>query len=324
MDKKINVVFLGTPDFSVPTLELLHRHPLVNLVQVITMPDRPAGRGQRLTAPPVAIFAKEKQIPLFQTANINREELFLNELAGKNIDVIIVLAFAQFLSNKVLNLPKIASFNIHTSLLPKYRGAAPIQHALLNGDRSTGVSIQKMVKQMDAGDLAYSHAVDISEDETAETLFEKLKHEAVSACDNFIKILCENKIEYQAQDPSQVTYAPPILKNDGHVDFQKKTMREISSMLKAYYPWPTIFCFLDNTRLKIFKVAQEKLKLIPGELSFDYGTFLVGCLDGTLRLCEIQSEGKKISSDIDFISSLKNRYHNDLSKIQLTPMVLNL
>ena len=150
--KKLNVVFFGTPDFSVPTLELLHHHPDINLLAIVTMPDRPAGRGQELKSPPVAEYAKQNKIQLYQVENINKEETILSQLEQKNVDFILVLAFAQFLGSRVLKMPKLGCFNIHTSILPKYRGAAPIQYALLNGDTSTGVSIQKMVKEMDAGD----------------------------------------------------------------------------------------------------------------------------------------------------------------------------
>jgi methionyl-tRNA formyltransferase len=164
--KKLRTIFLGTPDFSIPVLEMLTNHHNIELVQVITMPDRPAGRGQEMQSPPVAMFAKEKKIPLLQTENINKEEAFFENFNSTNTDLIIVLAFAQFLGTKILALPKLGCFNIHTSLLPKYRGAAPIQYALWNGDKSTGVSIQKMVKKMDAGDLAHSHPLPILENET--------------------------------------------------------------------------------------------------------------------------------------------------------------
>ena len=149
---KLNVVFCGTPEFSLPTLSLLHIHPRVHLMHVISMPDRPAGRGQHIKSPPVIEYAKKHQLAFTQTENINKEENLINNLSGK-VDLIIVLAFAQFLGKSWLNLPHLGCFNIHTSLLPRYRGAAPIQYALLNGDTETGVSIQKMVSKMDAGDI---------------------------------------------------------------------------------------------------------------------------------------------------------------------------
>ena len=179
MTKKFNVVFFGTPDFSLPTLEILASHPSISLVAVVTMPDRPAGRGQELKSPPVAEFAKQHDLRLFQVDNINKSEDVLLALESMNIDFFLVLAFAQFLGSRVLSIPKLGCFNIHTSILPKYRGAAPIQYALLNGDSSTGVSIQKMVKEMDAGDLVHFDEVSIDPIDNGETLFNKLKNKII-------------------------------------------------------------------------------------------------------------------------------------------------
>ncbi len=145
--KKFRVAYCGTPDFSVPTLDLLANHPHIDLRFVISMPDRPAGRGMELKSPDVIEYAKEKKIPYFQTENINKEPAMLAQLKNEELDFIVVLAFAQFLGTEMLNMAKFACFNIHTSILPKYRGAAPIQYALLRGDTETGVSIQKMVKK---------------------------------------------------------------------------------------------------------------------------------------------------------------------------------
>ena len=147
--KTFKVAFLGTPDFSVPTLDLLANHPHIDLRFVISMPDRPAGRGMELKSPEVIEYAKSKKISFFQTENINKESDFLKKLKSEELDFIVVLAFAQFLGSEMLSIAKLGCFNIHTSILPKYRGAAPIQYALLNGDKETGVSIQKMVKKME-------------------------------------------------------------------------------------------------------------------------------------------------------------------------------
>jgi methionyl-tRNA formyltransferase len=138
--KKFRVAFCGTPEFSVPTLDLLSNHPHIELVKVISMPDRPAGRGMELKSPEVIEFAKTKKSPFFQTENINKEPQMIQELKELELDFIVVLAFAQFLGSEMLTLSRLGCFNIHTSVLPKYRGAAPIQYALLNGDKETGVS----------------------------------------------------------------------------------------------------------------------------------------------------------------------------------------
>jgi methionyl-tRNA formyltransferase len=304
--KKLNVVFCGTPDFSVPTLEALTNHPILNMVGVITMPDRPAGRGQKMKSPPVAEFAQHSKIKLFQTENINKEPEFIQELENLNIDVIIVLAFAQFLGSKVLNLPKLGCFNIHTSLLPKYRGAAPIQYALLNGDTSTGVSIQKMVKQMDAGDIVHSHPVEISDNETGGQLYTRLKFQAALSADEFINNLINNKINYLPQNHEEATFAPVLKKTDGLIDFNTKSFTEIKNQIRALHPWPGTYCYLNKKRLKVFEIEKAMTKIDTGSTQTEHGNLVVGTIDGAIRLTYVQLEGKKACTDSELLNGLKN------------------
>lgn len=305
--KKLNVVFCGTPDFSVPTLELLHQHPHINLVGVITMPDRPAGRGQELKSPPVAEYAKQNKISLYQVENINREDKILSELESKNIDFVLVLAFAQFLGSRFLNMPKIGCFNIHTSILPKYRGAAPIQYALLNGDTSTGVSIQKMVKEMDAGDLVHFHEMPIAKTETGGQLYTRLKFQAALSTNTLIEMILENKLIFTPQDPKGVCFAPTLKKEDGYINFKDSTISKIQNQIRALDPWPGTYCFLGTQRLKIFEVEKLQRTLRPGETSTDHGHLAVGTLDGVVRLSLVQLEGKKVCSDTELLNGLKNK-----------------
>lgn len=304
--KKFNVVFCGTPDFSVPTLELLSTHPLINIKYVITMPDRPAGRGQNLQSPPVAEFAKAHKLPLFQTENINKEADFLAKLENENIDFFVVLAFAQFLGNKILNMPKLGCFNIHTSVLPRFRGAAPIQYALLNGDKETGVSIQKMVKKMDAGDLAISHPVPIFEYENGGLLYTRLKFQAALSCADLIEDISKDKVTYTQQDESFVTFAPTLKKEDGLLNFKEQTFEEITNRLRALDPWPGCYCFLGKKRLKVFEIEKHHSTLIPGKTEVVYNQILVGAKDCTIRLKFIQLEGKKACLDSDLLNGLQN------------------
>lgn len=308
MTKKLNVVFCGTPDFSVPTLEELYNNPSINLVGVITMPDRPAGRGQELKAPPVAEFAKTHNIPLYQVENINREPEVLEALEKLNLDFILVLAFAQFLGSRILNMPRLGCFNIHTSILPKYRGAAPIQYALLNGDTSTGVSIQKMVKEMDAGDLVHFDEVAITDDETGESLYNKLKLKAAVSTKALIEKVLEDKLVYTPQDPAGVSFAPTIKKEDGFLNFKESDYKKIRNQIKAFDPWPGTYCFLNNLRLKVFEIEKLPRSLKPGETSIDHGLLSIGLNDGSaIRLSKIQLEGKKVCSDTELLNGLKNK-----------------
>ncbi len=305
--KKLKVLFFGTPDFSVPALEILAIHPMIELKGVVTMPDRPSGRGQELKSPPVAEFAKLHKIPLMQTENINKEEAYLNDLNAMGLDFIVVLAFAQFLGEKILKTPKLGAFNIHTSLLPKYRGAAPIQYALLNGDSSTGVSIQRMVKKMDAGDLCHGHPVKIFDYENGGLLFTRLKFQAALALGDFIDTVLQNKLQFNPQDENTVSFAPTLKKEDGELKFKDKTNRELINQMRAMDPWPSTYCFLNGIRLKVFEAIETKSKLKAGETRFDHEGLLVGTLDGTLRLKTIQLEGKKRCSDFELLNGLKNK-----------------
>lgn len=305
MIKKLKTIFFGTPDFSIPSLEILSTHPFIELVGVVTMPDRPAGRGQKLTPPPVALYVLEKKIPLYQADNINNELALIQKFKDQKIDLFIVLAFAQFLKQPLLDLPRLGCFNIHTSLLPKYRGAAPIQYAILNADQTTGVSIQKMVQKMDAGDIAYSLTVPIEQDVTSGHLFTKLKFEAARALDQFIYRLISGEIDYLTQDENQVSFAPTIKKEQGYLDFKTLTTSEVINQIKAFDPWPGTYCFLGDQRLKIYSVSTVQQSLNPGQTYIENSDLLVGCLNGTIKLDIIQLEGRKKCSDKELLNGLK-------------------
>lgn len=305
--KKLKVAFCGTPDFSVPVLELLHNHPSIDLVSIITMPDRPAGRGKKLKSPPVADFAKENRIPLIQTENINREPEALDQLEQLNIDMIVVLAFAQFLGKRVLALPKIACFNIHTSILPKYRGAAPIQYALLNGDKTTGVSIQRMVKKMDAGDLVLFDELSIGDNETGGQLYTRLKFQAALSMNDLIVQVLEDKVKYTPQNENEVSFATTLKKEDGHLHFSEKSFDELFNCIRALKPWPGTFGFLNEKRLKIFEIEKNPKKLTPGQIYTDMGTIVIGTKTDSARLTVVQLEGKKICTDVELLNGLRNK-----------------
>lgn len=304
--KKFRVAFCGTPDFSVPTLDMLANHPHIELVKVISMPDRPAGRGMDLKSPEVIEYAKAKKIPFFQTENINKDPEMMKELKALNLDFVVVLAFAQFLGSDMLNMGKLGCFNIHTSILPKYRGAAPIQYALLNGDTETGVSIQKMVKKMDAGDLVHFHTVAIAPTENGGQLYTRLKYQAALAMNDLIVKILDNKVSFTAQDETKVSFAPTLKKEDGLLKFKDKTVSEIMNLNRALDPWPGTYCFLNGKRLKVLTVEKYHAKLSAGVAKNDMGSLVVGCLDGSIRLSEVQLEGKKACTDRELLNGIKN------------------
>lgn len=303
--KKLRVAFCGTPEFSVPTLDLLSNHPHIELCYVISMPDRPAGRGMELKSPEVIEYAKNKKIPFFQTENINKEPEFLAELKSKDLDFIVVLAFAQFLGQEMLTMAKLGCFNIHTSILPKYRGAAPIQYALLHGDTETGVSIQKMVKKMDAGDLVHFHTVAISPTENGGQLYTRLKFQAALSMNDLILKITKNNLVYTPQDETKVSFAPTLKKEDGLLNFKEKKVHEILNQIRALDPWPGTYCYLNSKRLKILSAEPYHAKVAPGVAKNDLGSLVIGCLDGSLHLSHIQLEGKKACSDRELLNGLK-------------------
>jgi methionyl-tRNA formyltransferase len=302
---KLKTVFFGTPDFSVPSLEVLYNHPQIELSYVISMPDRPAGRGHQMKSPEVIEFAKKNKIPFFQTDNINKEEEFLTKLESENCDMFVVLAFAQFLTDKLLKMPNKGCFNIHTSLLPKYRGAAPIQYAILNGDSSTGVSIQKMVKKMDAGDIGWNQPVAISDNETGGLLYTRLKFQAALSLNEFIDNLLLDKISFSKQNEANVSFAPTLKREDGFLNFEETTYEEIKNRVRALYPWPGTYCQMGKKRLKVFSIEKSEYKVDPGKTLVKHKELFIGCKDSSIRLCEVQLEGKKRCTDTILLNGLK-------------------
>jgi len=305
---KLKTLFMGTPDFSVPSLELLASHPAIDLAMVVSMPDRAVGRSHReLKSPEVIEFAKNKNLSFFQTNNINKEHAFLDQLEEKKFDLIIVLAFAQFLGKRILDMPRLGCFNIHTSLLPKYRGAAPIQYALLNGDKESGVSIQKMVKKMDAGDLVHSFPINLSENETGGQLYTRLKFQAALSLNLFIQDILQGELNYSSQDENLVSFAPVLKKEDGFLDFKNSHYDRIHNQIRALDPWPGTYCLLDQKRLKVFSIEKSSKKLKPGEVFTLHQELLVGLLDETIRLKDIQLEGKKRTTDYDLLQGYRGQ-----------------
>ena len=312
--KKINIIFCGTPELSIPTLETLLMHENVTLQAVVTALDKPTGRGQKITSPPIARFAKEKNLHLIQTSNINKSKELNELLENHSLDAFIVLAFSQFLGEKMLEAPSLGAFNIHPSLLPSYRGAAPIQHAIWNGETKTGVSIQKMVKKMDAGDVVYTHEFPISPFDTSGDLSKKMQEECAMSVKRFIPELVQNRVVSSPQRESLATFAPRLKKSDGRLCFTKNSDSDIIDHVRAFDPWPGTFTYLNGKKLKVLEVRLDPIVLKPGELCTKYNSLLVGTKTGSIRLVQVQLEGKKKCSDKDLLNGLKNK----IKKFKLT------
>ncbi len=307
MKKKLTCIFMGTPEFSVSSLEVLFKHDHIDLALVISQEDKPSGRGQALRSPPVAAFAKKKALNLIQTQNINKNESFHHFLLENKIDFIFVMAFSQFLGEKILKATRLGCFNVHTSLLPKYRGAAPIQYALLNGDKETGISIQRMVKKMDAGDIVYETTVSINPDETSFTLFSRLQILTAQHLPLFLEKLIQSALTYRSQNEEEATFAPIIKKEDGLIQFEKENITNLLNKLKAYASWPGLYAFSGKKRVKFLELAPCSENIPPGVVDLSRGEILIGVQDGSIRVRKIQFEGKKSCSDIDYLNGQKGK-----------------
>lgn len=293
----LNIVYMGTPDFAVPSLESIISSGH-NIKAVFAQPDKPAGRGYNLRKPPVKICAEKHNIPVYQPEKLKNSdaETVIKQL---NPDIIVVAAYGQILPEGILSLPRLGCVNIHASLLPKLRGAAPIQWAIYNGDKITGITTMKMAKGLDTGDILEQAETDIGEDETADSL-----HNRLSQLGAQLIVSTLNKLENGSISPrpqgDYFTYAPLIKKDMGEIDFSK-TAREIYNMIRAFTPWPSAFTTLNRRRIKVIEAAvSDKISKMPaGSVCCTGSVISAACGDGSvIDFSVIQPEGSgKMSAE---------------------------
>jgi methionyl-tRNA formyltransferase len=303
---RIRAVFMGTPEFAVPALEAAHR--LCDIVAVYTQPDRPVGRGLELKAPPVKVKAQELGIPVFQPEKLSQPGEYerLKELAP---ELLIVVAYGQILRQNVLDLPRLGCVNVHSSILPRWRGAAPIQWAILAGDRETGVSTQKMVLKLDAGDVLAVERTDVRSNDTAQTLHDRLAGLGATVLSRTIEGLVAGTLVPAPQDESKVTVATKLTKEMERLD-PTKSINELDRQVRALTPWPGTSVTLRDSaeRIKIKKVLPcPEVRSRPGTLFESGGRLFMGAADGCLEVLELQPEGKRVQSSADFISGKKGQ-----------------
>lgn len=262
------IIFMGTPQFSVPALQALHARGH-EIVLVVTQPDRPRGRGRRIVAPPVKTAALDLGCPVIQPERIAGAEL-VEQLAQLQPDFLVVIAFGRILPAAVLKIPRIAPVNVHASLLPKYRGPAPIHWAIINGEQQTGVCTMLMEKEMDTGDVLLSVREPIGPDDTAGSLHDRLAVKSATVLIDTLAGFAAGTIVPVPQDHNRATYAPMLSKKDGHIDWTRPA-DVIERFIRGVTPWPGAFTFHGNQRLKIFKsrpvaadAAQRPGTVLPG------------------------------------------------------------
>jgi len=292
-NKKFRIIFMGTPDFSVPALQALIDGP-DEVVAVVSQPDRPKGRGKKMAATPTKVAAEAAGIPILQPTKI-KTKAFAETLRSFNPDLIIVAAYGRILPSSILDLPPLGCINIHGSLLPRHRGAAPIQWAILAGDSEAGVTIMQMDVGMDTGAMLLPAAIPVTDEETAGGLFDKLSNLGGTALLQALDLLRADKLPPIEQDHSLATEAPPLKKEDGCIDWNKSA-REIHCLIRGMDPWPTAYSFLDGKRFRFFSplVSESVSSQSPGSIvQADKNGLLLATGEGTLLVREIQPEGKK-------------------------------
>lgn len=303
----MKIVYMGTPDFAVGALERLIEDGH-EVALVVTNPDKPKGRSGKMVFSPVKECAVAHNIEVMQPTKVRLPE-YVEKLKEYNADVFVVCAFGQILSKEILDMPRLGCINIHASLLPKYRGAAPIQWSILNGDEKTGVTIMQMDEGLDTGNMIIQKEIEIAPDETGESLFDKL---SMLGADMISEVLAKepsgDRYESTPQGEGDGFYARMLTKEDGLIDWDKPG-KEIGNYIRGLYSWPGAYTFLDGVRTKVLKA-----KFVEGEFggynhgeicAIDKNTFSVKVEEGSIEIDYLQYEGKKAMSTHDFMLGRK-------------------
>ena len=303
----MRIVFMGTPDFAVASLDALVRAGC-NIAGVITAPDKPAGRGQTLKESAVKQYAKEKGLPILQPPRL-KDYTFLNQLRALNADLQVVVAF-RMLPEVVWSMSPMGTMNVHGSLLPQYRGAAPINWAIINGETQTGVTTFFLKHEIDTGDILFSEPVNIAPDETAGNVHDRLMEVGAELLVKTVHAIESGDYQEIPQDTiegSELRHAPKIFKDDCRINWSKP-VKQVYNLIRGLSPYPTAFTQLQAKTLKIFKAEKEEItpNIQPGEFTTDGKTFLkFACMDGLISVTDVQLEGKKRMKIDEFLRGVR-------------------
>jgi methionyl-tRNA formyltransferase len=305
----MRIVFLGTGDIGLPSLEALLASRDHEVVAVVTQPDKPVGRKMVLTAPQVKVRAQAAGIPVLQPPRIRHA---VQELTDLRADAFIVVAYGQILPRTVLDIPKLACLNIHASLLPRHRGAAPIQAAIRDGDTESGVTIMWMDEGLDTGDILLMEKCPINPDDTGGSLHDKLAVLAPGALMSALDLLAHGSAPHIPQDHTRATHVRKLEREDGHVDWSRSAV-EIERTVRAYNPWPGTFCLLPSESGKPLQLKIHRAAIVPhseacpegGTIVSSSNKLLVSCGSGILELLQVQVESKKRMPASEFLRGVK-------------------
>lgn len=303
----MKIIFMGTPDYAAGALRALLKTGH-EVVLAVTQPDKPKGRSGEPVRTPVKICAQEAGIPVMQPRRIKNPEAVAG-LKAYPADLYIVAAFGQILSQEILDIPRLGCLNIHASLLPKYRGASPIQHAIIDGEKETGITIMRMDAGIDTGDMLYKKSIPIEADDNYETLHDKLTALGGEAITEALALLEQGKLIPEKQDDALSCYAPLIEKEFGRLDFTKSAVA-LDRLIRGVTPWPSAFTSYRRKQLKIWRAVPElsvnSFAREPGEIvKVENGAVTVATGEGALRILELQLEGKKRMSSQDFLRGVR-------------------
>lgn len=301
----MKLIFMGTPDFAATALEALYEDGH-EIVLVVTQPDKPKGRGHKMMPPAVKVVAESHGLPVYQPQSMKTDDAY-HYLTNVPADLFVVAAYGQILPQRVLDIPKFGCVNIHASILPKYRGAAPIQWSIINGETETGVTTMQMNAGLDTGDMLVKTYVDISNDDTFETLHDKLAEAGVDAIRETILRIENGTLSKEVQDDARSCYAPMIDKTTGILDFNQDA-QSLCNLIRGLNPYPYASTTYCGTRFKVIRAlpSTENTEGVNGEIvSVSKDGMLVKCGSGSLLITDVQFEGKKKMPVSEFIKGNK-------------------
>lgn len=301
----MNIVFMGTPDFAVPCLEKLIKSENCNVLAVFTQPDKKVGRKQLLTPSPVKVLAVQHNIPVYQPVTLKNEDAF-ETIRKLNPDLMVVVAYGKILPKRILDYPKFGCINVHASLLPKYRGAAPIQWAVLNGDKKTGVCVQQMDIGIDTGDILFTEETDIGINETSEELFERLSVIGADALIKTMDLIIKGQTNPVPQPDGDFGYASMIDKSMSNIDWSKSAF-EVHNQIRGLQSWPCASTVINGKNVKVHKsVLSSEKGNEAGKVVNNKNVVTVSCGDGNcIDILELQPDGKKRMDAKSFLAGNK-------------------